>query len=131
MKWQHIIDLALKRPEFFTRTMIVYIEKDGIPDKEHAHIVLIALSLAPLSHASHERARRLAPITADTDRVSARLWLGVAANTAAAGRPLRYPALSLHKKFSFTGVLGQTHQIGRPTILCSHCFSFFFFSTVL
>ena len=59
MKWQHIIDLALKRPEFFTRTMIVYMEKGGIPDKDHAHIVLIALSLAPLSHASHERNKSL------------------------------------------------------------------------
>ena len=59
MKSQHAIDLALKRPEFFLKNKIDYIEKGGIPDKAHAHIWLTALFLTPLFHVSHEGSNSL------------------------------------------------------------------------
>ena len=51
-----------------------------------------------VTQAPHERARRLAGIMQVGGGVLAALWLGVQAEAAAAGSPLRYSALFCKKK---------------------------------
>ena len=54
-KLQHVIDLALKRREFVSKKRIDYIEKGRIRDKDHVHMLVIAMLLELLFHVKHEQ----------------------------------------------------------------------------